>query len=97
MPLYTKINKKQVEVKKVLGRMVFPLSEATFTPIDKEELKDAVRIFGSGGFCGYLGWFRNSNLGNFFLLIKNKENLVLIKWKEKKYIINLIIGNDKAD
>lgn len=35
------------------------------TPISREELGGAIRLFASGGFCGFTGWFWSRRMGRF--------------------------------
>ena len=35
------------------------------TPISKEDLGGAIRLFASGGFCGFTGWFWSRRMGRF--------------------------------
>lgn len=35
------------------------------TPISREELEGAIRLFASSGFCGFTGWFWSRRMGRF--------------------------------
>ena len=57
--------------------------------IQKQELGFALRIFGSGGFCGGYGTFYNGRLGLFQAYITNRKSLVFIKCSgRKKFLIS---------
>ncbi len=45
---------------------------------EPEEIKNAIRLFGSGGMFGYFGKFRNSHLKTFVLQCTRRDNLVFI-------------------
>ncbi len=46
--------------------------------IDSGEIGFAWRIFGSGGFVGWFGWFYSQSLGRFLAYATNQQDLVLI-------------------
>ncbi len=46
--------------------------------IDSGEIGFAWRIFGSGGFLGWFGWFYSQSLGRFSVYATNQRDLVLI-------------------
>ncbi len=46
--------------------------------IDSGEIGFAWRIFGSGGFLGWFGWFYSQSLGRFLAYATNQRDLVLI-------------------
>lgn len=89
IPIWTEVNDNLVKVQQVVGVRKFKRATSKITPIDREDLEGAFRIFGSGGYGGYTGWFRNHKLGKFFMLIINKKELALVETeKGKKYVIN---------
>ncbi len=78
-----------VELRRVVGRLKIPADEIIrMREVSPEEFKGAIRIAGSGGFCGYIGKFRNKRLGNFTLNITDQRNLIMVETKKKKYIFN---------
>ncbi len=89
VPLWTEVNQDYIKVKKVVGSKKFLKEKVTLTPITRDDLKGAIRVFGSGGYGGYTGWFRTKNLGKFFMLILNKDELVMIETdRGRKFVIN---------
>lgn len=48
----------------------------------------SVRKFGSGGLFGYLGWFYNYDIGNYFSYATDEHNTILIITKNRKYLIS---------
>ncbi len=78
-----------VELRRVVGRLKIPADEIVrMREVMPEEFKGAIRIAGSGGFCGYIGKFRNKRLGNFTLNITEQRNMIMVETKKKKYIFN---------
>lgn len=48
-----------------------------------------VRFFGSGGFFGWWGWFRNQELGRFMVYASELDHVFLVELEDgKKYIIS---------
>ena len=47
-----------------------------------------VRVCGSGGLYGFYGLFKLKNIGKVWLYVTNRHNAILIKTKEKQYIIS---------
>ena len=45
---------------------------------ETDEIKNAIRLFGSGGMFGYFGKFRNQHLKTFVLQCTRRDNLVFI-------------------
>ncbi len=45
---------------------------------EPDEIKNAIRLFGSGGMFGYFGKFRNQHLKTFVLQCTRRDNLVFI-------------------
>lgn len=45
---------------------------------EPDEIKNAMRLFGSGGMFGYFGKFRNQHLKTFVLQCTRRDNLVMI-------------------
>ncbi len=56
--------------------------------IDRDELNDAYRAWGSGGYFGFTGKFKNPRLGLFYMYATELNDLLLIETEEKKYIIS---------
>ena len=96
-PLSLTIDAQGVVLKRVVGSLKIPASEIVeMRKVSPEEFKGAIRIAGSGGFCGLIGRFRNSRLGNFTLNITEQRNLIMVRTAKKKYIFNGRLS-DNAD
>lgn len=79
-----------LRIRRPVGNIDTPLSDiAEAKAIDQKELGTGIRLFGSGGFCGYIGLFRYKGLeGNAFFYATDKSKLVVIKTDRKTYIIS---------
>ena len=48
----------------------------------------AIRIFGSGGFLGYWGWFKERDLGKYFAYYGRSSDCFLVELKDgRKYML----------
>lgn len=89
MPLWLVVNDKSIVIQQLIGYKKFKKKDINIQPIDSSDLKGSIRVFGSSGYGGYTGWFRNKVIGKYFMLILNKKELALVQTKSgKKYIIN---------
>jgi hypothetical protein len=52
------------------------------------------RLFGSGGFCGYIGKFKNAAIGTYQSFVGDYSNSFLIKTKENK---NYVLSCENRD
>jgi len=83
------IHSNNIEIRKFIGKIIIPKEDIeTIYQIKPDMIKNSIRIFGSGGFGGYLGKFRNSTIGNYQMYITEKKHLVLIKTKDINYVVN---------
>lgn len=89
MPLWLVVNDKSIVIQQLIGYKKFKKKDINIQPINSSDLKGSIRVFGSSGYGGYTGWFRNKVIGKYFMLILNKKELALVQTKSgKKYIIN---------
>lgn len=75
--------------------IVFPLrvKRVSLEEISKIEpykvTMNFVRTFGSGGFFGWWGWFRNQELGKFMVYASELDHVFLVEIKSgKKYVVS---------
>lgn len=88
-PLSLSIDSDKVTLKKLIGQIVIPLEEIrTVKKINKNAISGSIRTFGSGGVFGYLGRFKNRNLGKYSMYITERKNLILIKTENRQYVFN---------
>jgi len=74
-------------IKRPLRSFTIPSKE--IVAVNKvEKISGGIRLWASGGLFGYFGLFKLSGLGRVWVYATNKNKLVLIKTKDKKYIIS---------
>jgi hypothetical protein len=73
-----------IVVKRLIGNVRVPLDhlrEARL--ITPEDLRGAIRLWGSGGLFGYYGIFRTSKLGNCRWYVTNRATMLVVVTKSK--------------
>ena len=89
MPRYLVIDDKSIVITHPIGQTVILKSDIIeVRAADRFELQGSIRLFGSGGFFGWFGTFRNSKLGVYRIYCGQLENLYLVKTLTRKYIIS---------
>ena len=87
MPIWVKIDDKKIRVQQLIGSKDFEKKDIEIVSLTKSDLSGSIRVFGSGGYGGYTGWFRNKILGKYFMLVVNTKEIALIKTKKGKQIV----------
>ena len=89
MPRYLLVDDKSIVITHPIGQTVILKSDITeISAVERSDIRGSIRLFGSGGFFGWFGIFRNSKLGTYRLYSGQLENLYLIKTSTKSYIIS---------
>ena len=89
MPRYLLLDDKSIVITHPIGQSVILKSDIIeVRAVERSELRGSIRLFGSGGFFGWFGIFRNSKLGVYRIYCGQLENLYLVKTLTKKYIIS---------
>ena len=89
MPRYLLLDDKSIVITHPIGQSVILKSDIIeVRAVERSELLGSIRLFGSGGFFGWFGTFRNSKLGVYRIYCGQLENLYLVKTLTRKYIIS---------
>ena len=89
MPRYLIIQNGLLIITPPIGRTVIEKSQVVkIEAIERSDLRGSIRLFGSGGFFGWFGIFRNSKFGVYRIYCGQLENLYHIKTLTKSYIIS---------
>lgn len=89
MPRYLIIQNGLLIITHPIGRTVIEKSQVVkIEAIERSDLRGSLRLFGSGGFFGWFGIFRNSKFGVYRIYCGQLENLYHIKTLTKSYIIS---------
>lgn len=88
-PLYIAVNDDKVRIRKPLASVEIPVRDiVSVQKIHFNEIRDAIRTFGSGGLFGFVGYFKNNGFGRFLMYATETKNLVLIRTDRKSYIVS---------
>jgi hypothetical protein len=82
------VTPEAITVKRLIGNAVLPragVREARACTAD--DLRGALRLFGSGGLFGYYGTFRTSTLGTCTWYVTNRQNMVVVAG-EKPWLVS---------
>lgn len=87
--LYTPIkfgfDEKALYIKQIKGITEIPFTSIKkVTSFETNNLSNTFRVFGSGGVFGYLGFFKNKELGIFIMYATSKSDLICIETSSKK-------------
>ena len=89
MPRYLIIQNGLLIITHPIGSTVIEKSQVVkIEAIERSDLRGSLRLFGSGGFFGWFGIFRNSKFGVYRIYCGQLENLYHIKTLTKSYIIS---------
>lgn len=86
MPVYIEVTQDALIVKRVLGSLVIHRKDIESIGLCPSQF--GFRKFGSGGLFGYLGWFWNRDIGNYFSYSTDENSQILIVTPSRKYVIS---------
>ncbi len=88
MPYCICVEKEAVIVKQLWGSIKIT-DIKSIKPVERKDLANTIRVFGNGGFLGYVGIYRSPCLGKFYMAAINKNELVkIVTGSGKIYVIN---------
>jgi hypothetical protein len=87
LPLSIETDNKNLYVNKIIGNIAIPINSIEDVRICTNETSNSVK-FGSGGFFGYLGIFKNDILGSYYMYATDLSNRVVLKTSGKTYVIS---------
>jgi hypothetical protein len=64
-PVWFEEHEDRYVLRLVAMSMTFDRAVYVATSISKKDLEGAIRLFASGGFCGFTGWFWSRRMGRF--------------------------------
>ncbi len=74
-------------LQKLYGQIILPYNQ--IEEIKPFGFKHPIRVFGSGGFCGYIGLFHKRGFGFFTSFVGNESQTFYIRMKSgKKYVFS---------
>jgi hypothetical protein len=91
-PIYICLSDNNFILKKVIGKKVIPFDE--IINIQKFTSSGDIRVFGSGGYGGYLGIFSNAQIGKYSAYVGDFSQAFLIQLKNNK---NYVFSCENGD
>ena len=89
MPRYLLLDDKSIVITHPIGQTVILKSDIIeVRAVERSDIRGSIRLFGSGGFFGWFGIFRNNKFGTYRLYCGQLENLYIVKTLTRKYIIS---------
>lgn len=85
-PFYVEVTAEGLLIRRFFGSLL--IARKDIESIGLYHVQLSIRKFGSGGFFGYLGWFSNSEIGNYFSYSTDENNQILIITPTRKYLIS---------
>lgn len=88
-PLSIRIDHEKIQIRKPLASVEIPIEHVvSIKKVNFNEISDAIRTFGSGGYFGFVGYFRNKRYGKFLMYSTERKNLILIRTHDKTYVVS---------
>lgn len=86
-PLWISVDDREVRIRRPLRSKTIPLSEIESVKACPPTMA-ARRLCGSGGWCGYWGWFSERDLGKYFAYYGKASDCFLLTLKnDRKYML----------
>ncbi len=83
------VDGREIRVRRLFGDVVIPLENVSRAEVAANgALNGAIRLAGSGGFFGYYGLYRTSELGVCRWFVTNRENAVVVSADGKTYVFS---------
>ncbi|MDE6341413.1 MAG: PH domain-containing protein [Muribaculaceae bacterium] len=96
-PMILRLTDDSLNVETSFRVKKFPLSEIEEVKICPPTMAER-RIFGSGGFMGYWGWFRESSIGKYFAFYGQASQTFLIRMKSgRQYMLGCSDSTEMAE
>ena len=87
MPMSISADKYAIHINRSLKIKTIPMADVKSVRLCPPTM-GAIRIFGSGGFLGYWGWFKERDLGKYFAYYGRSSDCFLVELKDgRKYML----------
>ncbi len=92
-PVSVEYNESQLIINMLAGQKVINLNDICESGIFKPD-RTELRLWGSGGFCGFTGYFRNTKIGKYESFVGDYNQAFYLKTKDNKYFVLSCEGRD---
>lgn len=94
IPVSINLDSKNLTIRKVVGEKVIPLS--SISECGLSYIPVSIKVMGSGGFCGDLGWYKAHDFGSYFSYVLNRKQAFYVILKDKRKYLLSCENPDKA-
>lgn len=94
-PVKLRITSTGIVLFKLIGKKRFPYCDMKNIALCDLQTAPNIRIFGSGGFMGYTGWFYNKQIGRFYAFIGSMYRTILITMNNGNQYVVSCLNPDK--
>ena len=81
------IKNKQLIIHRPFWETTYDLQELSNVEVNRRAMRKSWRMFGIGGLFGYIGSFRNNQLGNYRAYATNRYNCVVLTFQNQKTVV----------
>ena len=88
-PLNVSVENEFIRINRIYRDIIIPIEDIEEIRVHRSsDTKNSIRTFGSGGAFGYLGKFRNAQLGNYQMFVTNSAQKVLVRFNDQVLIFS---------
>jgi sugar phosphate permease len=88
-PFKVSVEKGNISIHRMIGNIIIPVQTIEEIRLcNYFDTEASVRTFGSGGAFGYLGKFRNTQLGDYQMYITDSSKKILVKTKDETFVFS---------
>jgi amino acid transporter len=89
VPLNVSVQNQSLVIRQLKGNTVIAAEDIKeIRRCTEADTKNSTKVFGSDGLWGYLGIFRNKQLGKHQIYVTNRSNRILVKTNKETIIFN---------
>ncbi|MDR0506243.1 MAG: PH domain-containing protein [Dysgonamonadaceae bacterium] len=88
-PFRVSVEKEGIAIHRMIGNIIIPVQTIEEIRLcNDSDTGSSVRTFGSGGAFGYLGKFRNTQLGDYQMYVTDSSKKIIVKTKDKTFVFS---------
>ena len=95
IPLELKWDSSRIRITRLFSSTVIPLAEVRqVKKFPYASVESSIRTCGSGGMFGFLGHFKNEEVGRYVMYATELDNLVMVKTAGKTYVFSCVVREE---
>lgn len=88
VPLRLELTADALVIHKIIGRRQLPFSRIVAVSPREQGWKGDIRVCGSGGLLGFLGWFRSREVGTYFSYVTDTSSMFWVITADRTYLLS---------